>query len=158
MRQRCLNPKHPNFPRYGGRGITIAPAWDSFAQFVADLGPRPAGFTLERIDNDGPYAPGNVRWASRWEQGQNRHDVWKITHAGRTQSLSVWLAELPNPHGINRATLQSRLAAGESLTEALAYPADRRYSRTASPDERRQAALVAMELSVDRARARVEAA
>lgn len=73
MRARCLNPRHPSYRYYGGRGITIDPRWDDYAAFLADVGRRPdASLSLDRIDNDGPYAPGNVRWATRSQQMSNR--------------------------------------------------------------------------------------
>lgn len=74
MKQRCLNPNHPFFKHYGGRGIGIAPEWvsDSIA-FIAYVGPKPTPqHSLDRIDNDGNYEPGNVQWATRSQQGKNR--------------------------------------------------------------------------------------
>lgn len=73
MKQRCLNPKNPNFKDYGARGIRICTRWlPSFEAFLADMGDRPAGLTLDRINNDGHYEPGNCRWATRKEQRANQ--------------------------------------------------------------------------------------
>jgi hypothetical protein len=74
MRNRCRNPQNPSYPYYGGRGITITPAWDEFIAFSTAVGPHPgAGWTLDRINNDGNYEPGNVRWATRAQQTRNRN-------------------------------------------------------------------------------------
>jgi hypothetical protein len=71
-RQRCTNPNNPEYHRYGGRGITFYPPWMDFRVFLAYMGERPPGTWIDRIDPNGNYEPGNVRWATPKEQGKNK--------------------------------------------------------------------------------------
>lgn len=81
---RCGRPTHHAFERYGGRGIAVCDRWRAdFWNFVADVGERPEGRSMDRIDNDGPYAPGNFRWATHSEQQHNRRNH---AHVGRTRN------------------------------------------------------------------------
>lgn len=72
MRERVTNPNFKQWADYGGRGITCDPRWVRFVEFLADMGERPEGMTLDRIDNDGHYEPGNCRWATPAQQRANR--------------------------------------------------------------------------------------
>lgn len=79
MIQRATNPRHPAWKNYGGRGITVCARWRDFANFLADMGERPEGLSLDRIDNDGDYQPSNCRWATRAQQRLNQRNVRAAT-------------------------------------------------------------------------------
>ncbi len=93
MRERCNNRRHPRWHRYGGRGIGCCIRWDSFENFLKDMGECPPGLTLERVKNDVGYEPGNCVWASMKQQARNQSTNRLIEYDGRTQCLAAWAEE-----------------------------------------------------------------
>lgn len=134
MLNRCYNPRNIGYPRYGGRGITVCERWrgpDGFKNFYADMGPRPEGppkHSLGRIDNDGPYAPGNCRWETYVEQGRNQSSNRLITFRGVTKTMADWARHL----GCTKAVLHRRIDwAGWDVGRALTTPVQPRAKRKA---------------------------
>lgn len=119
MMGRCLRPTAADYPRYGGRGVAVCERWRDFASFLADMGERPDGMTLDRIDPRGGYGPDNCRWATRKTQANNRISGTYITHMGETKNLKDWAAH----YGINYRTFVARLSRyGMSFEEAISRP------------------------------------
>lgn len=116
MRCRCRDENHPFWKYYGARGISVCERWNDYDLFIQDMGLRPVGLTLERINNDGNYEPGNCRWATQTEQARNRSGNRHITFGNKTQCLSEWAEET----GINVKTLTKRLNKGWPLERVFA--------------------------------------
>lgn len=123
MKQRCLNPNHKSYKDYGGRGITIYGPWISdFSEFYSFMGNRPEGTTLERIDNDKGYFPGNCVWKNSKEQANNRRNTFWITALGVTKTCSEWSEET----GIGQKTILYRIKSGWKPDLAVTLKPDRR--------------------------------
>ena len=105
MRQRCRNQKNPAYKDYGGRGISICERWDDFSLFEQDMGSRPDGASLDRIDNDGDYTPTNCRWATNREQSRNTRRNVHVELDGKRRLLSDLAAEC----GLDYMTLRRRV-------------------------------------------------
>lgn len=105
MLQRCYNQKADNYKHYGGRGIKVCDKWRSFSGFYADMGERPAKYSLERIDNDGDYCKQNCRWATQKEQGRNVRTNKNITINKKTSCI----ATLAEEYGMDYETLRQRI-------------------------------------------------
>jgi len=118
MKQRCQNSKAPDYYRYGGRGIDVCSEWQTFANFLRDMGVRPRNKTLDRIDNNGPYTPENCRWETKKRQSRNRNDNRHITFNGQTKVLAQWADD----YGVSRKLLLNRLSAGWAVEDALTKP------------------------------------
>ena len=115
-KQRCCNPNDKSYKDYGGRGISMYEEWrNDFMAFYLYMGPRPEGLTLDRIDNNGNYEPGNCRWASQKTQGNNKRNNVILSFKGKTQTFSQWCEEL----GIKPSTLDARLRRGWDTERAL---------------------------------------
>jgi len=117
-RSRCLNPKHKQFPDYGGRGLTFDARWNDFRQFFADMGPCPPGKSLERRDNNAGYSPENCYWADIFTQNQNRRSANVIDWNGEQLTVAEWARKLH----VTRNTVKHRWHTHQSLA-----PRSRKY-------------------------------
>jgi hypothetical protein len=126
MMQRCYSPGASGYDSYGGRGIAVCDQWrDNFPAFLADMGERPAGKSIDRIDNTKGYEPSNCRWATPSQQSRNTSSNRMVTYGGETLPLVVWVERL----GVGQQTLTSRLNRGWSAERALTTPAGKYVRR-----------------------------
>lgn len=115
IRQRCYNEKNPAYEYYGARGIRVCDRWNRFENFLEDMGERPEGKSLDRIDNDGPYSEENCRWASHQEQMNNTGKNIRIEFNGLSLTVSQWARRLNIPQYL----LAERLRNGKPFHEAI---------------------------------------
>jgi len=118
MLQRCTDTNHRLYHRYGGRGIAVCERWLEFENFLADMGEKPDGYTLERKDNDKGYEPSNCEWLTRTQQTRNRSNTVRVTHEGLTLPLAEWCER----KGRNYAIVRQRIQRGWSVDIALTEP------------------------------------
>lgn len=120
MNKRCANPNDSSYLDYGGRGITVYSEWqDDFQAFYDHVGPIPfEKATIDRIDNELGYFPGNVKWSTQKEQARNRRNNTMLTYDGKTQSMSAWVEET----GISKGAIQTRIKMGWSVEKTLTEP------------------------------------
>lgn len=117
MLQRCriTDPNHPTFKDYAGKGITFDPRWIDFVNFYDDMGDRPDGCTIDRIDSSKGYYKENCRWATLDVQANNKKNARLLTFNGKTQTLEKWAQELK----IAKSTIHCRLRDGRTVEESL---------------------------------------
>ena len=118
MIDRCKNPKAKDYSGYGRRGITVCQRWESYENFLADMGEPPNGLSLERVNNNQGYFPENCRWATRKEQQSNRRVSVLIEYDGLTLTLSEWARRA----NLSRSSIKRRLEKGWTIEDALLTP------------------------------------
>lgn len=117
MLQRCYNPNSPRFKDYGGRGIFVRDPWLTFDVFFSDMGVKPAGLSLGRIDNDGPYCKENCAWQTRKEQQRNRRDNRILVWKGVRLTATEWAERL----NIGISAFRNRLRKNWRIEKIMTY-------------------------------------
>ena len=117
MMSRCYNPNATGYEYYGGRGIRVCDSWHDFYRFMDDMGPRPEGMTLDRINTNLGYNPENCRWATNKEQARNKSDNVFLVYNGVSKTISDWAEDL----GVLPNTIQYRIYRGWSVPEILGF-------------------------------------
>ncbi len=129
MKDRCNNSNSKFYVNYGGRGITVCERWNNkFENFLADMGERPPGLSIDRINNDGNYEPGNCRWATKFEQANNTRRNRRITYMSDTNTVAEWSNHL----GFKAYVLNNRLRRGWSVDRAINEPINYNKSKNHS--------------------------
>jgi hypothetical protein len=123
MLRRCENSTCTEFSLYGGRGITVDISWHSYANFLADMGERPKGKSLDRVDNNSGYSKGNCRWATPKEQANNTRTTTIITHDGVSKPIGEWAEDL----GLRKSSLRMRLKLWSKQEALTASPGSVRH-------------------------------
>lgn len=126
MKERCYNSKRKEYPNYGGRGICVCPEWHDSKSFIdwATKNGYSENLTLDRIDNDGDYCPGNCRWVNRKEQMNNRRNNHYIFYNGKKQTIT----QVAENNGLTYAQLHKRLKLGWSIEKAISEPISLKHS------------------------------
>ena len=125
MIQRCSNASLKSYKNYGGRGISVCYEWTKFEKFYADMGIKPNGCSIDRIDVNGNYDKLNCRWSTMKQQNRNRRNNRLIEFNGETMCVNEWAESL----GINKRTLLNRLTNGWEIKKALTHPVRQLTSR-----------------------------
>lgn len=129
MINRCYNPHVKFYESYGGRGIRVCKRWHNFQNFFADMGHRPGGLTLERVDNDRGYSKANCVWATRTQQARNQRNKKRVRANGKLQTLSEWSEET----GLSVGTIWRRIyVMGWPRKKAVTYTRTK-YRRAGIP-------------------------
>jgi hypothetical protein len=127
MHQRCRNPRNKDYKDYGARGVTVCERWYSFEVFMLDMGPRPEGYTIDRVNGAGNYEPSNCRWATYKTQMNNRRGNRVFSYNGETLTMTEWADRL----GVHCSAIKERLERGWPLALALTAPSGWRRPKLA---------------------------